>query len=707
MKTMTLAGKVRLLAVLALASLATVGAGGHVASTALVNVIDEYADVDVPVLRGLSELSIAVGRATGGASALENGSLEADVHRASTSLVEAQVREAAEAARGLEAHRGGGAVRARAKVGPLLAAWTADLRGLLDLAGQRAAAAGRFAEQAAIQVKVTAQFDALRRDAQALLEVLDESEAASLKATDATRVRARSTARTANLTLGAVFLLAAALLAAIGYLLARGVGRTLAALRTESRRLADAVAEGRLSVRAEAAAVDPEFRPILEGMNRTMDAFVRPMKLTSEYVERISRGDIPPPVADEYLGDFRSVKESLNRCIDSIAAQVREVGVVIDGAAAGDLSRRADAESQQGVWRKILRGVNDTLQALAAPIQEASQVLERVAARDLTARVEGAYRGDHAKIKEAINGAASALRGAIAQVAEAAEQMAGAATHIASSSQVVAAGASQQAASLEITRKSLESMAAMTRQASGSAQQADGLAGVTRGAAQDGAAATEQMTRSMALVREAAGGTSQIIRDISEIAFQTNLLALNAAVEAARAGEAGRGFAVVAEEVRSLALRAKEAAVKTEELIKRSVQLAGEGETTSQQAGAKLGEIVGAAAKVSDIVGEIASRSKEQARGIEQVLHAVSEMDSVTQRNAASSQESNSAAQELSAEAAKLARMVATFRIGGSRAPHPQPAGAPSPESAPAPGRSRPNGQAPRGPGESPSFQDF
>jgi hypothetical protein len=128
MRTLALAGKVRLLAVLALASLATVGAGGYLASTRLVSVIDEYADVDVPALRGLSQLSIAVGRATGGASALENGSLDADIHRASVVLVEEQMREAAEAARALEVHRTVGAGEASSMVDPLLAAWTTDLR---------------------------------------------------------------------------------------------------------------------------------------------------------------------------------------------------------------------------------------------------------------------------------------------------------------------------------------------------------------------------------------------------------------------------------------------------------------------------------------------------------------------------------------------------------------------------------------------------
>jgi methyl-accepting chemotaxis protein len=213
-------------------------------------------------------------------------------------------------------------------------------------------------------------------------------------------------------------------------------------------------------------------------------------------------------------------------------------------------------------------------------------------------------------------------------------------------------------------------MTAQTRRAADSARQADALAAATRSSAQGGASAMDQMTGAMGKVRHAAEGTSAIIKDISEIAFQTNLLALNAAVEAARAGEAGRGFAVVAEEVRSLALRAKEAAVKTEELIRESVKQAGEGEATARAASGSLSEIVANARKVSDIVAEMSASAGAQAAGIEQVSKAVGEMGKVTQQNAASSEESSSAAEELSSQAEQLAAMVSSFRIerGGEAA---------------------------------------
>jgi methyl-accepting chemotaxis protein len=172
-----------------------------------------------------------------------------------------------------------------------------------------------------------------------------------------------------------------------------------------------------------------------------------------------------------------------------------------------------------------------------------------------------------------------------------------------------------------------------------------------------------QMLEAMTKIRASAEGTAVIIKDINEIAFQTNLLALNAAVEAARAGDAGRGFAVVAEEVRNLAQRSKEAAKKTEELIKESVKLADGGQVISNQVNGNLSEIVDSVAKVTNIVGEIAEASKEQSKGIAQVNKALADMDKVTQKNAANSEESSSAAEELASQAQELAALVARFQL--------------------------------------------
>jgi methyl-accepting chemotaxis protein len=431
----------------------------------------------------------------------------------------------------------------------------------------------------------------------------------------------------------------------------------------DMRTLSGAAVDGQLKVRVDASKHAGDFRKIVEGMNATLDGVVGPLNLAAKYVDSIAKGDIPSKITDSYRGEFNAIKENLNRCVDAIGQLVSDTSMLAASATDGQLAKRVDASRHHGDYRKIIDGLNRTLDALQAPINEASQVLERLAQRDLRARMQGEYKGDHAKIKTSLNQTASALHDALAQVSSSVDQVSSAAGQIASSSQAVADGASSQASSLEETSSSLESMSSMTRRSADSAQQANALAQTAKTAASGGASAVEQMTVSMGKIKASAEGTSQIIKDINEIAFQTNLLALNAAVEAARAGEAGRGFAVVAEEVRSLALRSKEAATKTEELIRESVRQAGEGEVTAKQVSSKLADILAGVTKVSEIVTEISASAKEQAAGVDQVTQAVADMNKVTQQNAANSEESSSAAAELSSQAEELAAMVGSFQL--------------------------------------------
>jgi len=435
--------------------------------------------------------------------------------------------------------------------------------------------------------------------------------------------------------------------------------------------LAEAGVAGQLSVRADASRHQGEFRRIVEGMNRTLDAVTGPLGVAAGCVDRIARGDVPPPIEERWQGEFARLRENLNTCTAAIHALVGDADGLVQAAVAGRLSHRADASRHQGDFRRVVEGVNRTLDAVVAPISEAAGVLEQLARKDLRARVVGTYPGDHARTKEAVNATAEALHDALAQVARAVGQVRNAAAQIAASSHAVASGASQQAASLQETGNAMDGVAQVSRNAAEHAHQASQLARAASEAATAGSAAVTQLQAVMGGIRTSAEGTSQIIRDVSDIAFQTNLLALNAAVEAARAGEAGRGFAVVAEEVRSLALRAKEAATKTEALIRQSVAQAGEGDEAATQTAGRLAEIVQGVEKVSTIVVEIEAAAREQEAGVARVTGSVSEMDRVTQQNAASAEESSSAATELSAQSDDLAALVAAFQLeaGGAAAP--------------------------------------
>jgi methyl-accepting chemotaxis protein len=435
------------------------------------------------------------------------------------------------------------------------------------------------------------------------------------------------------------------------------------ALVDDAGGLVRAAVAGQLSVRADAGRHRGDFRRIIEGVNATLDAVTGPLEVAARCVERIAGGDLPPPLTEEWAGDFGRLRVHLNGCLAAVNALVLDSSRLVEAAVAGQLEIRADAARHRGDFARVIDGFNRTLDAVIAPVTEATAALERLAARDLCARVPGEFRGDHARLQGALNGTAAALHAALSQVTAAVEQVSSAATQIASSANAVASGASEQASTLAETTSSIATVSAMSATAADRARDAQGLVEAAQRSAGAGMAAVEVLSQSMGKIRQSAEQTSQIIRDVSDIAFQTNLLALNAAVEAARAGEAGRGFAVVAEEVRSLALRAKEAAIKTEGLIRASVRQAGDGEAASQQVGSELQAIVQGISSAAGLVREIAAGARAEAASIDQLTAAVGELDKVTQQNAASAEQSSSAASELSGQAEELAAMAKSFRL--------------------------------------------
>jgi methyl-accepting chemotaxis protein len=250
------------------------------------------------------------------------------------------------------------------------------------------------------------------------------------------------------------------------------------------------------------------------------------------------------------------------------------------------------------------------------------------------------------------------LKQLIESLTTGADQVGSASEQLSAASASLAEGSSEQAASVEETASAMEEMSATTQKNAENAHRANELAAHGAELMKKARNSMQAMIQAIGEISKASGDTAKIIKTIDEIAFQTNLLALNAAVEAARAGEAGAGFAVVSNEVRSLALRAAEAAKNTSLLIERTVKEVQGGTQLVQQTDESYQEVAQSLKKVVDLVGEIAAASKEQAEGIIQINKAVNEMDKVVQRNASNAQQSASASEEMNSQAYQLRESV-------------------------------------------------
>lgn len=293
-----------------------------------------------------------------------------------------------------------------------------------------------------------------------------------------------------------------------------------------------------------------------------------------------------------------------------------------------------------------------------------SVVMNAMAEGDLTKFMEGEYEGEFALLQQAINDTVGKMASVVQDIAEAAISISSSAGEISQGNIDLSQRTEEQASSLEETASSMEELTSTVRQNSDNARQANQLAADAREKAEKGGSVIQNAIEAMAAISASSKKVADIIGVIDEIAFQTNLLALNAAVEAARAGEQGRGFAVVASEVRNLAQRSAAAAKEIKELINDSGDKVREGSELVDESGRTLDEIVEGAKKVGDIISEIAAAGVEQTSGIEQVNKAVTQMDEMTQQNAALVEQAAAAGESLDEQGKSLQDMMAFFETG-------------------------------------------
>jgi len=303
--------------------------------------------------------------------------------------------------------------------------------------------------------------------------------------------------------------------------------------------------------------------------------------------------------------------------------------------------------------------------SITVPLNSALGIANTVADGDLTTHFEEqTARDEIGDLMKALRGMNDSLRRVVSQVQTGTTAIATASSEIAEGNLDLSSRTEQQASSLEETASSMEELTSTVRQNADNANQANQLAQAASDVAARGGEIVGQVVETMGSIDASSRKIVDIIGTIDGIAFQTNILALNAAVEAARAGEQGRGFAVVASEVRNLAQRSAAAAKEIKELIDNSVTQVNAGTTLVQQAGTTMGEVVTSVRRVTDIMGEITSASREQSVGIDEVNQAIGQMDQVTQQNAALVEEAAAAAASMQEQAAQLAQVAASFKLG-------------------------------------------
>ena len=442
-------------------------------------------------------------------------------------------------------------------------------------------------------------------------------------------------------------------------------GKTLAALR---KSLAD-VRQVQAGDAAFVAAIDKSLDEI-----KQYEAGIVPI------FDQIERAQIDGAGGGAYADRLKTHMEATDQLFSRLATSAREQ---MQEARQGVDTLAATMSGLIGVALVLALAVLIPLtylsvRSITRSLAQARDLAERIAGGDLSRDTQALNHDEVGQLVTAMGRMQQSLRGLVRQVQDAAGNISTASSEIATGNHDLSQRTEQTAANLEEAASSMEMLTSTVQQSAQASRQASDFASSAAEVAARGGAVVSQVVSTMDQITTSSRKIADITGVIDSIAFQTNILALNAAVEAARAGEQGRGFAVVASEVRSLAQRSAGAAKEIKELIGSSVERVEDGSRLVSQAGQTMTEIVGSVRRVSGIIHEITASAAEQSDNIGHISQSVTQLDQMTQQNAALVEQSTAASESLREQALQLTRAVSQFKLHGGAAASAQPGGLPA-----------------------------